>query len=520
MTEHVKVLNDLELHGALIMPDDNADFPLNPALGTFVIKDRCLYGYLKIGGMETWYPFASKTNSFIHTQGVPALTWTVTHNLGTSNVWIQVKNEQGNIVGVGKTDVSDNQFQLNFTSAIKGTVVVVAPDSVDVPVVKASLIQVGANVEINTTGVLINGQYALTAANISAEIQAAIDAVVAGAPGALDTLNELAAALGNDANYAATIVNALASKADIVAVDAQIAVVSAEATLAASTLQTDLAALTNTVSDKADLSYVTAQLSTQQAALSGVYTSTEVDAALALKADTSSLATVATSGSYADLSGKPTSVSAFTNDSGYQTSADVATAITAATPTFSSLTGKPTTLSGYGITDAYTKTVVDTALAGKASASSLATVATSGSYTDLSNKPTIPTVPTAVSSFTNDSGYQTAANVTSAIQAVVGAAPAALDTLAEIATQLASDESAAAALVTTVSGKANTATTLSGYGITDAYTKTAVDTALAGKANTATTLSGYGIVLTSANVTTALGFTPYNTTTALSGGTF
>ena len=38
---------------------------------------------------------------------------------------------------------------------------------------------------------------------------------------------------------------------------------------------------------------------------------------------------------------------------------------------------------------------------------SLATVATSGSYSDLSNKPTIPTVPTTVSSFTNDAGYIT-----------------------------------------------------------------------------------------------------------------
>jgi hypothetical protein len=37
----------------------------------------------------------------------------------------------------------------------------------------------------------------------------------------------------------------------------------------------------------------------------------------------------------------------------------------------------------------------------------LSTVATSGSYTDLTNKPTIPTVPTTVSSFTNDAGYLT-----------------------------------------------------------------------------------------------------------------
>lgn len=44
-----------------------------------------------------------------------------------------------------------------------------------------------------------------------------------------------------------------------------------------------------------------------------------------------------------------------------------------------------------------------------------------------------------------------------------------------------------------LSAKADNATTLSGYGITDAYTKTQVDTALSGKANTATTLGGYGI---------------------------
>lgn len=37
----------------------------------------------------------------------------------------------------------------------------------------------------------------------------------------------------------------------------------------------------------------------------------------------------------------------------------------------------------------------------------LSTVATSGDYDDLINKPTIPTVPTNVSSFTNDAGYLT-----------------------------------------------------------------------------------------------------------------
>ena len=42
-----------------------------------------------------------------------------------------------------------------------------------------------------------------------------LDAIVAGAPGALDTLNELAAALGDDENFATTVTNSLAAKAGV-----------------------------------------------------------------------------------------------------------------------------------------------------------------------------------------------------------------------------------------------------------------------------------------------------------------
>lgn len=48
----------------------------------------------------------------------------------------------------------------------------------------------------------------------NASVTAAINALVASAPGALDTLNELATALGNDANFAATITTALGTKLD------------------------------------------------------------------------------------------------------------------------------------------------------------------------------------------------------------------------------------------------------------------------------------------------------------------
>ncbi len=48
----------------------------------------------------------------------------------------------------------------------------------------------------------------------NAEISAAVAATVDAAPGALDTLNELAAAIGDDANYAATVTASLAAKAN------------------------------------------------------------------------------------------------------------------------------------------------------------------------------------------------------------------------------------------------------------------------------------------------------------------
>lgn len=54
--------------------------------------------------------------------------------------------------------------------------------------------------------------HTVDAAAHAAAIAAAIAALVAAAPATLDTLNELAAALGNDANYAATITTALGGK--------------------------------------------------------------------------------------------------------------------------------------------------------------------------------------------------------------------------------------------------------------------------------------------------------------------
>lgn len=55
--------------------------------------------------------------------------------------------------------------------------------------------------------------------SVTAQISAAINGLINGSPGALDTLKELATAMGNDANFSATVMNILAGKASVAGQD-------------------------------------------------------------------------------------------------------------------------------------------------------------------------------------------------------------------------------------------------------------------------------------------------------------
>jgi hypothetical protein len=57
------------------------------------------------------------------------------------------------------------------------------------------------------------------------QLSTEVNNIIASAPGALNTLDELAAALGDDANYASTITTALSAKASTIYVDSQISAI-------------------------------------------------------------------------------------------------------------------------------------------------------------------------------------------------------------------------------------------------------------------------------------------------------
>lgn len=115
------------------------------------------------------------------------------------------------------------------------------------------------------------------------EVDAKLAALINSAPAALDTLNELAAALGNDANFSATVTTALSNRYTKTEVDGLFTGLVNGAPAALNTLSELAAAINN---DPAYATTVTTALATKA-------NTADVTTALASKYDSSSLATQA-----------------------------------------------------------------------------------------------------------------------------------------------------------------------------------------------------------------------------------
>lgn len=284
---------------------------------------------------------------------------------------------------------------------------------------------------------------------------------------------------------------------------------------------------------------------------------------------TTDIATVATSGSYNDLSDKPTIPSAYTlptASSAVMGGVKIGSNISVSSGTISITKSNVTSALGY--TPPTSDTVYNnatTSTAGLMSASDkvklnsiaanannythpsthpasmitgLASVATSGSYSDLSNKPTIPVVPTNVSAFINDAGYLTQhqslddyakkTDVNTALANKLGindtAAAAIKDDAGNTISTTYASKADVSALLSTKLGVTATAyaATRDGAGnnIVNTYAKkTDIPSAYTLPNATSSTLGGVkvgsnisvssGVIsLTRANVTGALGYTP------------
>lgn len=158
-----------------------------------------------------------------------------------------------------------------------------------------------------------------------------------------------------------------------------------------------------------------------------------------------------------------------------------ASAVSELTSTVAGKADKATSLAGYGIQDAYTKTEVD------------AKVSSVYKYKgSVANEAALPQEDQVVGDVYNveDTGMNVAWDGTKWDK--LGST---VDLSAYMTTETANSTFAT---ITTVNGKADKATTLQGYGITDAYTKTEADTAFMNSAEVESAITAKGYATTAA----------------------
>jgi hypothetical protein len=104
-----------------------------------------------------------------------------------------------------RTLINGNAANLNALTTTDKTNLVSAVNEL-----KASISAIGSPATINDAAT--NSVQTWSSTKINGEITTSINAVLNGVPAALDTLQELAAALGNDASFASTMTTALAAR--------------------------------------------------------------------------------------------------------------------------------------------------------------------------------------------------------------------------------------------------------------------------------------------------------------------
>jgi hypothetical protein len=157
---------NLDLRGSMIYGKEINAFPVSPAINEQVLKDGVLWMWTTIQGVQAWYPLTNKKMSYVHTQGIPAASWTINHGFDSTDFVFAVYDENGAMVNPsGISSVQANSFVVDFGGeASLGRVVVFFDSEMFVPALNSaavttdSLNVANGTVVANATGLFVNGQ--------------------------------------------------------------------------------------------------------------------------------------------------------------------------------------------------------------------------------------------------------------------------------------------------------------------------------------------------------------------------
>jgi hypothetical protein len=313
--------------------------------------------------------------------------------------------------------------------------------------------------------------------NRNSAITTAISNLIDTAPDALNTLNEIAAAINDDASYAATITTALGTKANLSDVTAATAASAADATTKANAAQ---AAATAAAASDATSKSSAAQAAATAAAASDATSKASAAQAAAISAAETDATTKSNAAQTAAITAAATDATTKANaaqaaaitaagtdattkveaEAALRVSGDAASVSTAAADATTKANAAQAAAISAAATDATTKANAAQAAAISAADTkvSSAVAALTKSSVGLANvdntadnsKP----VSTAQAAAIATAKSEAIADATAQVNAVIASAPAALNTLDELAAALGDDASFAATVTANLSSKA------------------------------------------------------------------
>jgi hypothetical protein len=114
-----------------IQYDNATDFPSEPEEGQICFKGQILFIYATINNISTWFPLTTVRDKHIHSQGAPALTWTVQHDLDSENVIFIVYDQEDTVLNVAPSSQTNDSFELTFQESEAGRCIVFAAREAD-----------------------------------------------------------------------------------------------------------------------------------------------------------------------------------------------------------------------------------------------------------------------------------------------------------------------------------------------------------------------------------------------------
>lgn len=103
-----------------------SQFPVSPVVGQIAFVNSIVYICVQNTPLPAiWVPLTREITSYVHTQEVAATTWTITHNLATTGVNVQVYDATNRVVIPDEIETTGpNTVTITFGQGLAGRAVV------------------------------------------------------------------------------------------------------------------------------------------------------------------------------------------------------------------------------------------------------------------------------------------------------------------------------------------------------------------------------------------------------------